>query len=51
MRVQNMPRHQVEAVARRLGIANPQRYLLPDLRAAVKVRHRERWGARPIENR
>lgn len=34
-----MPRAQLEATARRLGIQHPQRYLMPELRAAVRARY------------
>lgn len=46
MKVQEMRRGQLEAVARRLGIKHPDRYLLPDLRAAVKARHHKRKAAK-----
>lgn len=45
MRVQEMTRAQVEAMARRLGIRNPEHYLLPELKAAVKARYRKQKEA------
>lgn len=37
-----MRRGQLERVARNLGIQHPQRYLLPDLRTAVRARYHKR---------
>lgn len=39
MRVQDMRRGQVEALARKLGIRDPQHYLLPELKATVRARY------------
>lgn len=37
-----MRRGQVEALARKLGIRDPQTYLLPELKQAVKARYNKR---------
>ena len=34
-----MKRGQVEALARRIGLRNPEHYLLPDLKAATRARY------------